>query len=159
MGIFKSIFKHRKIKKHSKKLEPSKKNMAKLMNSLGESNSDLDNFLDFCMQDTSVKLALNHFGADRETLRELYEKLLHFGAGQWAGSYYVPVASLCFGFPLHFLLEENGIHFKDKAVLLIEYFERNDSGPVPTQFRGPIPNDPLKPIYDIELKLKRDKNA
>ncbi len=142
MGFIKSIIKYRNIKKYSKKLEPSKKNMAKLINTLGENHSDLDDFLDFCMQDSSVQLALNHFGANKETLQELYEKLLHFGAGQWAGKYYVPVASLCFGFPLHFLLEDNGIHFKEKCVLLIEYFERNDTGPVPTKFSGSLPNDP-----------------
>lgn len=75
--------------------------------------------------------------ADRETLHALYVELLANGAGQWEGGHFVPVSALAYDFTLLFLLQHVGKLPPGRiCLLLLEYFERNDVGPVPLDVRG-----------------------
>ena len=83
-------------------------------------------------------------------LEEFFRQLERVGAGQWVGGHYVPASAISHGSSLSFLCEQaDRLDWRLMSVLLIEYFERNESGPVPLQLRGPTnPNDPLKSLYD-----------
>ena len=60
-------------------------------------------------------------------LEDYYWQLTANGAAQWVGGYFVPVASLCFPFPLEYVLnnkEEKSV--SEMAFKLLEYFEKGN---------------------------------
>lgn len=71
--------------------------------------------------------------------------------------HYVPASTLAFVATLDFTLTNAGReHWEKLVVLLLEYFERDDMGPVPLDVRGPAdPNSPLQAIWELEQKAKR----
>ena len=83
--------------------------------------------------------------------------LIANGAGQWVAGHFVAVSALGYGFPLLFLLQNlNTLPWNRICVLLIEYFERNEAGPVQLELRGPAdPNDPLNSAWELEQRVKR----
>lgn len=161
MGFISSLIKQRRIGRISRVLgapldtsrfiedlttgKPSKHNQA------------LDDLLDLCESDSDLHKAMQAHGATRETLRALYKMLIANGAGQWVGGHFVAVSALCYGFPLLFLLQNlNTLPWSRICVLLIEYFERNEAGPVQLELRGPAdPNDPLNAVWELEQRVKR----
>lgn len=72
---------------------------------------------------------MERHGANRDTLRRAYVRLLAGGAGGWVGGHYVAVSALAYGPPLEYVLS----HFHEPssravnievAFRLNEYFER-----------------------------------
>jgi hypothetical protein len=94
--------------------------------------------------------------ADREKLLEIYQTLIANGAGQWEGGHYVPVAAFTQHWTLKFLLENFGkLHWGRVCILLLEYFERNERGPVSLKVRGSAKqNDPLYTLWELEQNQK-----
>jgi hypothetical protein len=119
----------------------------------------LEQLLDLCEHDAVLRQIMQQHGADRETLRSLYWEMTANGAAQWEGGHFVPASALGYGFPLVFLLENAGkLPSRHICILLLEYFERNDVGPVPLEVRGPAnTNDPLHRVWELEQKVKRDE--
>lgn len=117
----------------------------------------LEDLLKLCESDRLLRQIMEEHRVDRETLSAFYWLLMANGAGQWVGGHFVPAAALACGYPLLFLLENaDTLPWGQICVLLIEYFERNDVGPVPLQLRGPAdPNDPLNALWETEKRLKR----
>jgi len=109
----------------------------------------LDELFTFCGSDPALAPVLASHGAGRDDLQEAYELLLNAGAGQWAGRHYVAVAALGHAPTLEFVLKGGGRRdWQRIAILLIEYFERDDTGPVLETVRGPAdPNDPLQALW------------
>ena len=163
MGIIHSFRKQRKLRRISRVLGASfdTSRMVDELVSGKPSKKDraLDDLLDLCESDSFLRQTTEAEGADRETLRALYRMLMANGAGQWVGGHFVAVSGLAYEFPLLFLLQNSGtLPWSRICILLIEYFERNDVGPVPFELRGPAdPNDPLKALWEIERRLKRDE--
>jgi len=115
-----------------------------------------DELLALCETDPHLRLVLTKHGASRAQLQETFERLLHFGAGQWIAGHYVAASALVFPATLDFILTNAGGQPWEKiVVLLLEYFERGDIGPVPLEVRGPAnPNDPLQAIWELEQRTK-----
>jgi hypothetical protein len=163
MGVISSLRKQRKIRRISRALgapldtsrfideltsgKPSKRDQA------------LEDLFDLCESDSLLRQTMDAHGATRETLLELYKMLIANGAGQWVGGHYVAVSALGYGFPLLFILQNaDTLPWGHICVLLIEYFERNETGPVPLEVRGPAdPNDPLNALWELEQRAKRNK--
>jgi hypothetical protein len=104
----------------------------------------LNKLFAFCESDPALRGALVTHAAGRQDLQEAYELLLNAGAGQWAGRHYVPVAALGHAPTLDFVLQGRGKRdWQTTAILLIEYFERDETGRVPDGLRGPV--DPIDP--------------
>lgn len=161
MGFISSLFKYRKLRRISKELG-SPFDVATFMHELGskgQSRRDraLKQLLDLCESDSTLSQIMRSRGAGRERLQEVYWVLLSIRAGQWVGGHYVPVSALASPFTLDFLLEQAGrLPWNHIAVLLVEYFERNESGPVPLHLRGPVdPNDPLNALWRLTQQQKR----
>ncbi len=119
----------------------------------------LEDLLNLCESDRLLRQTMDEHRVDRETLREFYWLLMANGAGQWVGGHFVAASALAYGFPLLFLLENaDTLPWGRICVLLIEYFERNEVGPVPLELRGSAdPNDPLNALWEIEQRLKREQ--
>jgi hypothetical protein len=117
----------------------------------------LEELLDLCESDPVLVSARAGHVATRQDLREIYEILLATGAGQWKGELFVPVATLGSPFALDFVLTNRDRRPWQKiAVLLLEYFERHESGPVPLEIRGPAnPADPLRAVWELEKRARR----
>lgn len=70
---------------------------------------------------------LREHSVNAEDLAEYYWSLSLNGAGQWVAGYYVAVASLCFPFPLQYVLDNmNSKSVSDMAYTLLEYFEQGN---------------------------------
>lgn len=132
--------------------------LAELMSD-GPSKRDqaLERLFAFCLSDRELSEVMASHYATRDDLQETYELLINAGAGQWAGRHYVPVAALGHPSSLDFVLSDRGRRdWRTTAILLIEYFERDETGPVPERLRGPAnPNDPLQALW----KLSRDSDG
>ena len=124
-----------------------------------KSSKALEDLLDLCERHRLLLPILTEFEADRETLRNLYNLLIKTGAGQWAGGHYVAASALAYLTSLQFLLENAGtLPADDICILLIEYFERNDVGPVQLDLRGPAdPNDPLNALWEVSQRRNREE--
>lgn len=102
----------------------------------------VDELIDLAESDEYVRIVMDEYGANRQTLKELYNRLVLVGAGQYAKGHYVAASSLVYPLTLKFLLE----HFDGKkfsinnwddnnsamyiANRLIDYFKKNKVGEV-----------------------------
>lgn len=109
--------------------------------------------------DPLLRDVLDRHGADRRQFHEIFELLLHAGAGQWVGGHYVAASTMAFAPPLDFVLTNAGVlSSQNICILLLEYFERGEVGPVPLEVRGPADsNDPFKRIWELEQEAKKKK--
>jgi hypothetical protein len=163
MGIISSLRKQRRLRRISRALG-APLDTSRFLDDLVSgkpSNRDraLEDLLDLCESDALLRQTMEAHGANRETLRELYQMLIANGAGQWVGGHFVAVSALGYGFPLLFLLQNHDtLPWVQICVLLIEYFERNEVGPVQLELRGPAdPNDPLNALWELEQRVKREE--
>lgn len=82
---------------------------------------------DYCESNPSTKAVIEEFGATRDKLQDLYNRLLVGGAGQWIGSHWVAASSIAYPQTLRFLLAHPPMD-KDSLMhacfLMIEHFER-----------------------------------
>lgn len=71
------------------------------------------------------------YKSSRYELNLVYTQLLKSGAGQWVKGHYVPVSTFGFGFTLDFVLRhKDDKDFTQITHKLIDYFEKNDMGPI-----------------------------
>lgn len=157
MSIFRSLKKSRKILSISKILgAPFNASNFLSPNSLSKRDKALNELFSLCEKDSELRKIMGLYEVDKGGLEGIYKMLLANGAGQWKRGHYVPVSSFAFVHTFSFLLEQTGnLSWIDISILLLEYFEWNDVGPVPLKMRGPAnPNDPLRAVWDMEQKLK-----
>lgn len=161
MGLVRSILKYRKLRRLSRVLG-SPREPAAVLRELGSARPSkreraVDELLDLCESDPDLIPARGGHTAGRKDLREIYDVLLATGAGQWERGLFVPVATLGMPFTLDFVLENRGRRpWQEIAVLLLEHFERGESGPVSSEIRGPVdPADPSKAVWELEQQARR----
>jgi hypothetical protein len=82
--------------------------------------------LNYCFVQPAIQSLLTEFGADGDTLKELYSRLCVSGAGQWAGGHWVAASALAYPHTLRFLLTnlKGGASHMEQAYSLIMHFER-----------------------------------
>lgn len=140
MGVFRSLGKQWKLHRISRALAaPAPRRNQDLAAHARKRERALRQLFDLCESDRDLRGIMQAHHADRETLHGLYLQLSANGAAQWEGGHFVPVAALADGFTLSFLLENVGELPPGRiCLLLLEYFERNEAGPVPLQVRGSV---------------------
>lgn len=82
---------------------------------------------DYCEANASVREVMDAFKASRDTLSELYSKLLLAGAAQWAGGHYVAASAIAYPHTLRYLLEHPATgreQLFQTTYKLIMHFER-----------------------------------
>lgn len=154
MGFFGSLKKQRRLNRIAKGLSSSplaEEKSIRANRGSPRAHAVLD-LLNLCLSDPILSQVVHKYGASWDDLGEILVALMQNGAAQWVGGHFVPASALGYGQSLEFLLSEGvELPWSRKCVLLIEYFERNDSGPVPLEARGLAnPNDPLHAIWEIE---------
>ncbi|HDY68797.1 MAG TPA: hypothetical protein ENH85_13530 [Candidatus Scalindua sp.] len=102
----------------------------------------IDELIDLAYSDEYVLRVLEDYDGNRETLRNLYNKLVLTGAGQYAGGHYIAASSLVYPQTLKFLLKNykgpdfaiNDLDARNSAIFIahrvIEYFEKGEVGEV-----------------------------
>jgi hypothetical protein len=140
-------------------LDLSRKVDALLSGKPSKKDHAIEELLDLCESDSILRQTMDTYRADREILYRFYSMLIANGAGQWVGGHFVAVSALAYGFPLLFLLENaETLPWSRICILLIEYFERNEVGPVSSELRGPAdPDDPLNALWKLEQSKKRNE--
>jgi hypothetical protein len=142
--LFQSLKKSRRLRKISKNLAAPLKtqDMFKMATQGSKKDYYLDELIDITESDQFVKMVMTEYNADRQTLKELYNKLILIGAGQFTKGHYVAASSLVYPLTLKFLLKHyDGQDFsinewddKNSAMYianrLIEYFEKGEVGEV-----------------------------
>jgi hypothetical protein len=88
-----------------------------------------------CESVPTAQPVLQHYGANRDKLRDTYRRLLMAGAGQWAGGHYVAASAFAYGVTLEFVLRwfqepPSRNTDIDVAYRLIEYFRKGETGPI-----------------------------
>jgi|AVFP01.1.fsa_nt_gi hypothetical protein len=143
-GLFQSLKKSSRLKKVSKKLSKplDTRDIFKIATQGNKKDKDLDELIDIAESDEYVKMVMNEYRADRQTLKDLYSKLTLVGAGQYAKGHYVAASCLVYPLTIKYLLEHfdgenfsiNGWDDKNStmhiAYRLIEYFEKGETGEV-----------------------------
>jgi hypothetical protein len=142
--LINSSKKSSKLKSVSKKLSQPVdiSDMDRLLTHYSEKDKNIEKLIDIAESDEYVRVVMNDYGANRQTLKEIYGKLTLIGAGQYIKGHYVAASSLVYPLTLKFLLE----HFDGKeftiydwdsnnslmfiANRLIEYFEKGEVGEV-----------------------------
>lgn len=163
MGVIRSLRKQWKLRRISRALDASFDSSRFIDELVSDKRSKkelaLEDLFKLCESDRRLREIMDEHRVDRESLREFYWSLMANGAGQWVGGHFVPASALAYGFPLLFLLENTGtLPWSQICILLIEYFERNEVGPVPLELRGPAdPNDPLNALWESEQRLKPEE--
>ena len=161
MGLIRSFLKYRKFRRISRILGSGlgPEELLRELRSGRPSKRDkaLEELLDLCESDPVLVSARAGHSATRQDLREIYGILLATGAGQWEGGVFIPVATLGSPFALDFVLTNRDRHpWQQIAVLLLEYFERHESGPVPLEIRGPAnPAHPLTAVWELQQRARR----
>lgn len=82
--------------------------------------------IELCLADPTQKATLQEFGASREALAMLFDKLWAEGAGQWRGGHLVAASALVYPHTLRFLLQHRtgGLSNAAQVHALLTYFER-----------------------------------
>lgn len=82
--------------------------------------------LNYCFAQHEVRIVVESANAGRDTLREVYERSLRGGAGQWVLGHYVAASALAYPEPLRFLLEghREGRDPRADAAQVVSYFQR-----------------------------------
>jgi hypothetical protein len=101
--------------------------------------------------DPLLRNVLDRHGVDRHRFSEIFERLMGTGAGQWAGKHYVAASALAFAPTLDFVFTNvDRLPWPTINVLLLEYFERGEVGPVSLELRGSADNN--DPQQDIDAR-------
>jgi hypothetical protein len=100
--------------------------MTELMASPNRHQQAENALLDYCLGQPAIQAVLEEFGANRDTLKNLYFTLCAAGAGQWAGGHWVAASALAYPHSLRFLLSnmQGGTSHMEQAYALIMHFER-----------------------------------
>ncbi len=87
----------------------------------------LEDYLDLCENDPSVKQVLSESKLTRNNLRDIYQALLSNGAGQWVKGHYVALSTIAYAQPLKLYLEltrDKGPNM-EVCVTMLDYWEKN----------------------------------
>ena len=89
----------------------------------------LEELVSLCERDPSVAAVMRDFGATREDLKELYEKLIEIGGGQWVKGHFVAASALAYAPTLAYCLKARTEGQPDMAMVagtLLEHFRGSD---------------------------------
>ena len=139
MGFFSSFKKTSKLAKLSKVLgkefsmdDYSSDNLSDMI--LGDNPKDkaLEELLDLCEQDKTLRGSMDANDATREDLKKIYSEIELNGAGQWARGHYIAASAIAFGTTLDFCLqaEKKGLNLREIAFTLLDYYENNRVGKI-----------------------------
>ena len=116
----------------------------------------LRQLLDIAESDPAIGEVMAQRGLTRNDLEAMYHRLVSAGAGQWAGGHYVAASAIAHAPSIDFLATQlDGMDLRLIACLLIEYFERDETGPVLTELRGPAGlDDPLNRLWQLRSRAR-----
>ena len=135
MKAFQSYLKTRKLHKIERELAPaSGGTVHDLLIHHQSTRHALEDLLDLVEADPDVRQVMAAHGATKETLRQVYVKLVTGGAGNWVEGHWVAASTLASGHTLAFVLE-NTREADDHRLRIVsqrlgEYFAIGDTGPV-----------------------------
>ena len=129
--IFRSLKKSKKLRNISlvlgKEMDISdiRNSMLGIDNSRRKAEEDLYNLV---ASDPNLKIIMQKHGANKETLKEIFEAVEALGAGQWVKGHYVAASALAFRETLDYLLSNKNklTSSKDNMEIcyrLITYFD------------------------------------
>lgn len=146
MGLFSSFKKNKNLKRISDALggtidwqsENATKSAADMIRAsvagTGENKQEkaLEELLDLCEQDKTLKGIMDANNATREDLKKIYHEIEDNGAGQWTRGHYVAASALAFGTTLDFCLnaKDKGLAEREIAFTLLDYYENNRVGKI-----------------------------
>jgi len=161
MGIFDSFKKNSNLSKISKILgkgmtqsdiEKSIRNSTNITSILADINADikddtgrqkriaereenekaLEDLIDLVENNENLKSIMTKYGADREKIKSLYQRLKSEGAGQWKGGHFVAASVFAFPQTLEYCLnsDKQGIRFGSVAGRCLMYFKNNETGAI-----------------------------
>ena len=102
MGFFSSFKKSSKLAKLSKilgkefSLDDAKERLRNLHSGENEKDAALEQLLDICENDKTLKDVMILNNASRSDLKELYQKLYLNGSGLWAKGHFICASALVF---------------------------------------------------------------
>lgn len=86
-----------------------------------------DALLDYCEADRHIRDVTAQFNVSRDTLREIYRRLLFTGAGKWAGGHFVAASAIAYPHTLRYVLSRRASEreaWLEIVYSLIMHFER-----------------------------------
>lgn len=78
--------------------------MRELLSGPGRREKAEGALLDYCEADRDIRDLMAQFNVSRDTLREVYSRLLAAGAGQWGGGHYVAASAIAYPHTLRYVL-------------------------------------------------------
>ena len=109
-----------------KPIDPNKLMEEMLSGSDRKANAE-EALLDYCEQQPSIQALLREFKISRQDLRELYNRLILAGAGQWTCGHWVAASALTYPESLRYLLRRMEGNIQETAFSLIMYFEQGSA--------------------------------
>jgi len=101
--------------------------MQELLSGRGRREKAEEALLDHCEADRNIRDVMAQLNVSRDTLREVYSRLLVAGAGQWAGGHYVAASAIAYPHTLRYVLSRSASGREallETAYRLIMHFER-----------------------------------
>jgi len=97
-----------------------------------EHDKALEELFDLIENNNDLKKIIDHHGADREKLRELYKTLKREGICLWRRGHFVAASTLAFGQTLDYCLaaEKKGISYESISSRCLVYFKNNETGEI-----------------------------
>lgn len=127
-NIFSSLTKSHKLQQMQNDLGniPIPQDATSLMSWSEKREKLLNQYIDFCLTDLGVLKIVKDFEITKKDLKEIYNKLLSSGAGQWVRGHYVALSTLAYMQPLEYFLKAKRMHKSDIEIMsnLIVYFEK-----------------------------------
>ena len=136
--FFESFIRSRRLKKYSKHLSQSFGYTGSLAEHLfGENNREnsLDEIIKLSFY-TVNQPVIEKYSITETALKEKYEQLIHYGAGQYFRGHWVAASALVFSSTLEYLFDKrnemSGRMGQEIAYRLIEYFDNGEMGEITT---------------------------
>ena len=136
-GIFKSIKKSSSLVKYSKMIAKSYEvdafDFKASMKATRNRDDGINGLIDLALNDPNNKAIIKKYKINKKNLRKKYDTLVINGAGQVASGHWVAGSALVYAQTLMFLYDKKltkGMSIPVQAYALIEYFEKNKTGPV-----------------------------
>lgn len=95
------------------------------MSSSSDSKANAEEiFFDYCEQQQSIQPLLREFRVSRKDLKELYNKLIMAGAGQWTCGHWVPASALAYPESLRYILCRRKENIQETAFNIIMFLSK-----------------------------------
>lgn len=141
MGFVTSFRKNLRLTNIMRRLGDHERNIGQMMSRTSSgATAPLDferaeeELYDLIENDPDLKAIMRQYGATRQTLRDIYRKLLDVGLGQWVGSTHLASAALATNPTLRFILHETQANPSriDRGIgaRLLKYYMDGSLGPV-----------------------------